>query len=112
MRFQLDLRLLDHRIAHALVADLQRRRQPLAEPAQRWFAWPNIGYLSPVPIVTALTWAGAEIVTVAVRRVNVTDANQPLLMDYIDPTKITYLPNTAGCYTAEEAIREITEKSV
>ena len=55
----------------------------------------------------AVEASGAEIVTVAVRRVNVTDPNQPLLMDFIDPKRITYLPNTAGCYTAEEAIRTL-----
>jgi thiazole synthase len=51
--------------------------------------------------------SGAEIVTVAVRRVNIMDANQPVLMDYIDPKKYTYLPNTAGCYTAQDAIRTL-----
>ncbi len=51
--------------------------------------------------------AGAEIVTVAVRRVNVMDPNQPVLMDYLDPKIFTYLPNTAGCYTAEDAIRTL-----
>jgi thiazole synthase len=55
----------------------------------------------------AVEASGAEIVTVAVRRVNVTDPGQPVLMDYIDPKKITYLPNTAGCYTAEDAIRTL-----
>jgi len=55
----------------------------------------------------ALVASGAEIVTVAVRRVNVSDPGQPLLMDYIDPKKITYLPNTAGCFTAEDAIRTL-----
>ncbi len=55
----------------------------------------------------AVEASGAEIVTVAVRRVNVSDPNQPVLMDYIDPKKITYLPNTAGCYTAEDAIRTL-----
>jgi thiazole synthase len=55
----------------------------------------------------AVEASGAEIVTVAVRRVNVSDPNQPLLMDYIDPKKITYLPNTAGCFTADEAIRTL-----
>ena len=48
-----------------------------------------------------------EIVTVAVRRVNISDPKQPLLMDYIDPKKITYLPNTAGCFTAEDAVRTL-----
>jgi len=51
--------------------------------------------------------AGAEIVTVAVRRVNISDPGQPVLMDYIDPAKITYLPNTAGCFTADDAIRTL-----
>ena len=55
----------------------------------------------------AVEAAGAEIVTVAVRRVNVTDRNQPVLMDFIDPKKITYLPNTAGCFNAEDAIRTL-----
>lgn len=49
----------------------------------------------------------AEIVTVAVRRVNVSDPNQPMLTDFIDPKKITYLPNTAGCFTADDAIRTL-----
>jgi thiazole synthase len=55
----------------------------------------------------ALAASGAEIVTVAVRRVNVSDPNQPMLTDFIDPAKVTYLPNTAGCFTAEEAIRTL-----
>ena len=55
----------------------------------------------------ALTASGAEIVTVAVRRVNVTDPTASLLTDFIDPKKVTYLPNTAGCFTAEEAIRTL-----
>ena len=55
----------------------------------------------------AVEASGAEIVTVAVRRVNVADPKAPMLTDYIDPRKITYLPNTAGCYTGEEAIRTL-----
>jgi thiazole synthase len=55
----------------------------------------------------ALAASGAEIVTVAVRRVNIADRNAPMLTDFIDPKKITYLPNTAGCYTGEEAIRTL-----
>ncbi len=51
--------------------------------------------------------AGAEMVTVAVRRVNLTDKDQPLLVDYLDPKKYVYLPNTAGCFTAEDAIRTL-----
>jgi thiazole synthase len=55
----------------------------------------------------ALEASGAEIVTVAVRRVNLTDASQPKLVDFIDPRKVTYLPNTAGCFTGEDAIRTL-----
>jgi thiazole synthase len=55
----------------------------------------------------AVEASGAEIVTVAVRRVNISDPNQPLLMDFIDPKKVTYLPNTAGCFTADEAVRTL-----
>ncbi|HEV2419162.1 MAG TPA: thiazole synthase [Terriglobia bacterium] len=49
--------------------------------------------------------SGAEIVTVAVRRVNLADRNKESLLDYIDREKFFILPNTAGCYTADEAIR-------
>jgi len=55
----------------------------------------------------AIKISGAEIVTVAVRRVNITDKKKPMLMDYIDPKKITYLPNTAGCFTSEDALRTL-----
>ena len=55
----------------------------------------------------AIKLSGAEIVTVAVRRVNITDKKKPLLMDYIDPKKITYLPNTAGCFNSNEALRTL-----
>lgn len=55
----------------------------------------------------AIEASGAEIVTVAVRRVNVTDPNQPMLVDYVDPKKYTYLPNTAGCFTKEDALRTL-----
>ena len=55
----------------------------------------------------AVEASGAEIVTVAVRRVNIADPNQPMLTDFIDPKKVTYLPNTAGCFTADEAIRTL-----
>lgn len=55
----------------------------------------------------AVAAAGAEIVTVAVRRVNISDPSQPVLMDHIDPANVTYLPNTAGCFTAEDAIRTL-----
>jgi thiazole synthase len=55
----------------------------------------------------ALEASGAEIVTVAVRRVNVMDRGQPMLTDFIDPKKVTYLPNTAGCFTGEDAVRTL-----
>ena len=55
----------------------------------------------------AIKLSAAEIVTVAVRRVNIIDKKKPLLMDYIDPKKITYLPNTAGCFNSEEALRTL-----
>ncbi|MFA5966650.1 MAG: sulfur carrier protein ThiS [Sphingomonas sp.] len=55
----------------------------------------------------AVEASGAEIVTVAVRRVNVTDPGAPMLTDFIDPKRVTYLPNTAGCFTAEDAIRTL-----
>ena len=55
----------------------------------------------------AIKLSGANIVTVAVRRVNISDKKKPLLMDYIDPNKITYLPNTAGCFNSDEALRTL-----
>ena len=55
----------------------------------------------------ALAASGAEIVTVAVRRVNVSDPSAPMLTDFIDPSQVTYLPNTAGCFTADDAIRTL-----
>ena len=55
----------------------------------------------------AIKLSGAEIVTVAVRRVNITDKKKPILMDYINPKKITYLPNTAGCFSSAEALRTL-----
>ena len=55
----------------------------------------------------ALEASGAEIVTVAVRRVNVSDPQAPMLTDFIDPGKVTYLPNTAGCFNAEDAVRTL-----
>ena len=55
----------------------------------------------------AVKLSGAEIVTVAVRRVNITNKKKPLLMDYINPKKITYLPNTAGCFNSIDALRTL-----
>ena len=51
--------------------------------------------------------AGAEIVTVALRRVNLTDKSQEILSDFVTPDEFTYLPNTAGCYTSDEAVRTL-----
>ena len=55
----------------------------------------------------ALEASGAEIVSVAVRRVNVTNPNEPMLVDFVDPKKYTYLPNTAGCFTGDDAVRTL-----
>ena len=55
----------------------------------------------------AVKASGADIVTVAVRRINILDKKQPLLTDYLDPKSITYLPNTAGCYSSDEALRTL-----
>ncbi len=55
----------------------------------------------------AIRLSGADIVTVAVRRVNISDKSKPLLMDYINPKKITYLPNTAGCFNSKDALRTL-----
>ena len=51
--------------------------------------------------------AGAEIVTVSIRRVNLSDPSQPRLTDFVDPKKYTFLPNTAGCFTADDALRTL-----
>src|SRR5689334_12643080 len=53
----------------------------------------------------AVELCGAEIVTVAVRRVNITDPKAPNLLEHLDPKRYTILPNTAGCYTADDAVR-------
>ena len=55
----------------------------------------------------AVKESGAEMVTVAVRRVNILDKKKPILTDYLNPKKIIYLPNTAGCFTSEEALRTL-----
>jgi len=55
----------------------------------------------------ALVASGAEIVTVAVRRVNLSNPDEPMLVDYLDPKKVTYLPNTAGCFTGDDALRTL-----
>tara|TARA_B100000579_G_scaffold145770_1_gene118261 strand:- start:11 stop:784 length:774 start_codon:yes stop_codon:yes gene_type:complete len=55
----------------------------------------------------AVKASGADMVTVAIRRVNILDKKKPILTDYLDPKKIIYLPNTAGCYSSEEALRTL-----
>jgi thiazole synthase len=55
----------------------------------------------------AVEASGAEIVTVAVRRVNISNPGEPMLVDYLDPKKYTYLPNTAGCFTGDDAVRTL-----
>src|SRR5207249_5838725 len=68
--------------------------------------WVGTGkYKDFVETKKAIDTAGADVVTVAVRRVNITDRSKENLLDYLDPKKYTILPNTAGCYTADEAVR-------
>jgi len=55
----------------------------------------------------AVKASGADMVTVAVRRVNILDKKKPVLMDYLNPKKIIYLPNTAGCFNSEDALRTL-----
>jgi thiazole synthase len=62
-------------------------------------------YRSNEQMVDAFERSGTEMITVAVRRVNITDRSQPSLLDFIDLKRYAILPNTAGCYTAEEAVR-------
>ncbi len=64
-------------------------------------------YKSLEETAAAIEASGAEIVTVAVRRVNLSDPKAPMLQDYVSPQKYTYLPNTAGCHTANEAVRTL-----
>jgi thiazole synthase len=56
-------------------------------------------------MVAAFDRSGAEMITVAVRRVNITDRSKPSMLDFIDLKRFSILPNTAGCYTADEAVR-------
>ena len=68
--------------------------------------WVGTGkYKDFVETKKAIDTAGADVVTVAVRRVNITDRSKENLLDYLDPKKYTILPNTAGCYTVEDALR-------
>ena len=64
-------------------------------------------YKSLEETAAAIEASGAEMVTVAVRRVNLSDPGAPMLQDYVDPRRYTYLPNTAGCHTAHDAVRTL-----
>ena len=64
-------------------------------------------YRSLEETAAAIQASGAEMVTVAVRRVNLSDPGAPMLQDYVDPKRYTYLPNTAGCHTADDAVRTL-----
>src|SRR5215469_9918494 len=90
--------------------DLSRVDKPFTIAGRTYNSRLIIGtgkYKSYADNAAALEASGAEIVTVAVRRVNLTDPNQPRLVDFMDPKKVTYLPNTAGCFTGEEAVRTL-----
>ncbi len=64
-------------------------------------------YKSFLETAKAIKASGAEMVTVAVRRINIIDKRKPILTDYLNPKKIIYLPNTAGCFNSEEALRTL-----
>ena len=64
-------------------------------------------YKSLEETAAAIAASGAEIVTVAVRRVNLSDPGAPMLQDFVPPDRYTYLPNTAGCHTAKDAVRTL-----
>ena len=64
-------------------------------------------YKTYVENAEALEASGADMVTVAVRRVNISNPKEPMLVDFIDPSKTTYLPNTAGCFTGDDAVRTL-----
>lgn len=92
------------------MSEMQTDPKPLVIAGKRYRSRLIIGtgkYKSYEQNARALEVSGAEIVTVAVRRVNLTDPSQPKLVDFIDPRKVTYLPNTAGCFTGEDAIRTL-----
>ena len=64
-------------------------------------------YKSFAETAKAIQASEADMVTVAIRRINVLDKKKPILTDYLNPKKIIYLPNTAGCFTSEEALRTL-----
>jgi thiazole synthase len=90
--------------------DLPVEDKPLVIAGRRFESRLIIGtgkYKTYAENAAALAASGAEIVTVAVRRVNLTDPSQPMLVDFIDPKKVVFLPNTAGCFTGEDAVRTL-----
>ena len=90
--------------------EVPREDKPLAIAGKTYASRLIVGtgkYKSYEDNARALEASGAEMVTVAVRRVNLTDPSQPRLIDFIDPKKYTYLPNTAGCFTGEDAVRTL-----
>ena len=81
-------------------------RLVIAEREFKSRLWVGTGkYKDFIETKKAIDAAGADVVTVAVRRVNITDRNKENLLDYLDPQKYTILPNTAGCYSVEDAVR-------
>ena len=64
-------------------------------------------YKSFIETAKAVKASGADMVTVAVRRINILDKKKPILTDYLNPKKITYLPNTAGCFNSKDALRTL-----
>ena len=87
-----------------------KKKDPFIIGKKKFFSRLIVGtgkYKNMSECAKAIKISGADLVTVAVRRVNISDKSKPLLMDYIDPKKITYLPNTAGCFTSEEALRTL-----
>ena len=64
-------------------------------------------YKNFIETAKAIKASGADMVTVAVRRINILDKKKPILTDFLNPKKIIYLPNTAGCFSSEEALRTL-----
>ncbi|HEU0161268.1 MAG TPA: sulfur carrier protein ThiS [Rhizomicrobium sp.] len=97
-------------VAPPAPAPAQRQDRPFVIAGRSFTSRLIIGtgkYKSYEENARALEASGAQIVTVAVRRVNLTDPSQPMLVDFIDPKKVMFLPNTAGCFTGEEAVRTL-----
>jgi thiazole synthase len=101
-------------IVHFIGGGMEEARQEIADSWQvgghRFHSRLLVGtgkYRSMDETKRAIEASGAEIVTVAVRRVNLSNAAEPMIQDVLDPARYTYLPNTAGCYTAEEAVRTL-----